>query len=215
MQVLVPLLSPDLPGCVLQSKLFRYRRGFGKRLCMCVCRRAAHRQLLSVHGEDSGAPQGDASEGGTIVESRVQHQQQEQQQHEEDLVQRTEALDIRQSIASSSAPAACRPESVGSPAPHAQVPAAASRAPGTSPSPQQRLSATTSTPTSGSKHSLWDEAWLADLVDQGIAELKDSGSFTLKRGRPEFGGAADPLVTGATIGRPPLPRGPAVRRRMS
>ena len=69
--------------------------------------------------------------------------------------------------------------------------------------------------TSGSKHSLWDEAWVADLVDQGMAELKDSGSFTLKRGRPEFGGAADPLVTGATISRPPLPRGPAVRRRMS
>ena len=171
----------------------------GSQPCLRPRRRDAGRTLLSVREEEPCASLGDPSAGQAALPSaaRRQHQQDE-------LIKETESLQLvddaaaPSSVASSSGAANWR-LLPGSPRP----------AP-----PPKRVLMTHSTPSSsGTKRPVWDDDWVADLIDQEMAELKDPGSLTLKRGRPEFGGAADPQVTGATISRPPLSRGPSVRRR--
>ena len=164
---------------------------------VCVRRRDAGRTLLSVPEEDSGASPGDPSAAQPALPSALQRQDQQEQ-----LIKETESLqlvnDAAPSIASTSGAAHWRSSA------------------GLRSAPPKRVLMTHSTPSSsGTKRPVWDDDWVADLIDQKMAELKDPGSMTLKRGRPEFGGAADPQVTGATISRPPLSRGPSVRRRTS
>ena len=140
--------------------------------------------------EEPGAPLGDPSAAQNALPTSAQHQ--------EELIKETESLQLADGGAS------------GSAAGQRRLPAAPRSA------PQKLVLPTHSAASlSGAKRPIWDDAWVADLIDQEMAELKDSGSMTLKRGRPEFGGAADPQVTGATISRPPLPRGPSIRRRTS
>ena len=172
--------------------------GFGRRITAVprFRRRDAGRTLLSVREEEAGASLGDPSADQPAVPSAAQQQQ-------EELIKETQSLQLVDDGPSSSLPST-------SAAAHWRLPASPRPAP-----PRRVLMAHSTPSSSGTKRPVWDDAWVADLIDQEMAELKDPGPVTLKRGRPEFGGAADPQVTGATIGRPPLSRGPSVRRRTS
>jgi len=177
--------------------------GLGRRIAPvpCVRRRDVGRTLLSVREEEPDASLGDPSAAQAALPGAAQ-----QQHQQEELIKETESLQLVDDAATPS-----RTASSSGAANWRLLPGSPRPAP-----PPKRVLMTHSSPSSsGTKRPVWDDAWVADLIDQEMAELKDPGSLTLKRGRPEFGGAADPQVTGATISRPPLSRGPSVRRRTS
>jgi len=167
----------------------------------CVRRRDAGRALLSVREEEPGESLDDPPAAKVAPPSAAQRQRQQ-----EELIKETESLQLVDGGAAPSSVAS------GSGAANWRLLPGSPRA---APAPKRVLMTHSSPSSSGTKRPVWDDAWVADLIDQEMAELKDPSSLTLKRGRPEFGGAADPQVTGATISRPPLSRGPSVRRRTS